>query len=268
MSYRELANYINQLITEDFTHNSPEEIHDRCIEVSSRYNGLEEKGRFENLYNMQLLQRLSMIGEKCIEFERQIVQEIRSFNPHFSQNFDEYISYFEISKQISTNFEETTPNLESRFHSLIIPEDLCHYDATPNIIPLQVTDSCDKFRKFYRLTKLTNDLEVNNYLSFCSLNLTFPTIKKAYTVRANFYTTTILLSLSENKLTFARIVELLGCDKKYVSKLIKQLHWLKLIKRIGESAALRDDDVFYINPKYKGTKKHIYIQPIIPNVEQ
>ena len=258
-SYKELVDQINDLIIVEFLRSSPEDIHAKCIEISNKYKAVEDKISFEKYYLVKLHERLILTGEKCIEYEKEIVKEIRNFNEMFNPDFDKLLFCIEESKKISAAFcQQRKSSLE--FHPFIIPKPWCPLFIDQELTCSPFSDLCDQFKAFYAGHKKEKPY-VNNYYSFCNLKLTFPGQNKEYIVRSNFFSSTILLSLSEKQLKFSEIVDLLKCDKKYASLLITKLHKMKLINRNGSSQKLEDNDSFSLNTDFNSPDSFILIQP-------
>lgn len=98
---------------------------------------------------------------------------------------------------------------------------------------------------------------VNNLLSTVEFDIYIG--KKIYTIKANFYVSTILYLLINRSMTFKELVQRLSVSEDYAGKLIIQLHKLKFIKRTGKGAKFNDDDVLSFNTNFSNTKNIILI---------
>lgn len=88
MNPEELSNYINDLVLKDFPHFTGEQIQEKCADVLAKYNALTDKITFDIMYENAFLNRLSLMREKCLEFDGVIIKELRKVKPTFMQNLD------------------------------------------------------------------------------------------------------------------------------------------------------------------------------------
>lgn len=263
MDYKELSDFINKLIIEELPSCSPEQIQEKCNDILNKYQTLDDKISFNVAYEIAFHQRLALMNEKCIKFEEKIISEIRKIQPSFMMHFDAIKECYHASKHLSEEFKQTNNNTGIDFDPLIMPKYICPVHTTTNeLVNSPLFDICEQFKQFCK-SKKNNEYEINSQLSICELTLKFPNSKE-YTIKSNFYTSSILLALSEKELKFFEIVDLLKSDKKYISLLIKQLNELKIIKRLGESNILKDNDVFCLNPNFTSSNNVIQLVPILP----
>ena len=263
MDYKELSDFINKFIIEELSSCNPEQIEEKCKDIINKYQSLDDKISFNVAYENAFHQRLPLMNEKCIEFEEKIISQIRQIQSSFMMHFEDIKECIHASKHFSEEFKQTSNNTGINFDPLIIPKHVCPVHTTTNeLVNSPLFDECEQFKQFCK-SKKNNEYEINNQLSICELTLKFPNSKE-YTINSNFYTSSILLALSEKKLKFFEIVQLLNSDKKNISLLIKQLNKLKIIKRLGESNILKDNDVLYLNPNFTSSNDVIQITPIVP----
>ena len=258
-----LVHQIGDLISNKFAHLSEDEIQTKCNEIVQSYQSLTDKIVFEDKYAHDFLIRIAMKRDEYLKYEEMIILKIREIKPTFLQIFDDVktsINGLNQKIQYYLHNHSKKETLNADFEPIVSQEYKIHpphYYA--NESPL--TNACTSFMTL--INEGNNSLKSNiiNDLSNCDLELEFPNGKK-YIITSDFNVSSIILAISQSHQKFDDICKFCK-DIKYASKIIKTLHEIKLIKRIGTNVKLAKNDIFEINQNFSSEKEHIIIPPVI-----
>lgn len=256
MNALDLSRHINEIIIQEFPHYSPQEIQEKCADFLNKYENLENKSLFDKYYQLFFELRLALMNEQCLNYDEQVIGEIRKVHPKFMPHFDDYKKSLESSKHFFEGFHQND-NVECNplvFKSDLYPKAYNNYQISTPIKNLlaPVFNYCSdkqvgniKYRLIYLFT-------------FCKLNIELPNGKE-YLIKTDYMTSSVILALAENNLSFTQIISLLNIPVNYLKQIIKKLNGMKLIKVIKCETNKIDDGEFSINPKFTNDKKEIII---------
>lgn len=266
MDPEELSQYVDDLVMKKFPYSKEEKIQEKCADILAKYNSLDDKALFDLAYEYKFHERLVYKKEKCLEFDGAIIAKIREANPGFMESFESIKQYFVKSKEMCTEFEKTNEGQTYQYNPLIIRSLDSPHLSRGNIPKTLPSDYTQKFIDFCESKKepTPHHYYVNNEFSMCELVITIG--GKEYTVKSNFYISTILLSLIEKDMTFNELVQRLDVSEQYTIQLLNILFRLKLIKKTGDDSRIEGDDVLCFNTDFRSTNKYIMI-PIMLDID-
>lgn len=253
----DLCIYINDLVLKEFPHYTTEQIQEKCREILTKFKSLDDITDFEELYESFFINRLSLLREKCLEYDGAIISEIRKANPQFMGQFESIKEYFTKSKELNAEFSKTKEEQKFTFNPLIFNQrfrrsfssykDIApHFDIKSANNP-EFINYAQSFNNFCQSKDKFRRYEIDYKLSMCDLLITIDGVE--YTIRSNFYISAFLLSIIEKDMTYNELVHL-HLGKKAIILLLN----LGIIKKPNEN-----NDKYHFNDKFNSQETFILI---------
>ena len=229
--------------------------------IGKIYLNLTHKLEFETLFSISSMKRFIVYGDKILENENLVINEIKKYKNNFMSQRSDFEHILTTSEKINNYFYKKYPD-QKIVQPLVLPYNnsfVLPQVSRTNITDPEIMDPCKSFISYYeeKLPKYKLSLSDYSIVEF-DLTITKNNTPKVYTIEADFATAEILIQLSKKPSTFSELIEKLN-DEKFALKIVKNLLDKNLIKQKSDTDKPSPNEVFSLNQDFESEQERVVV---------